>query len=533
MIGAGIGGGGTNSNTITVNTGATLQFTHSYTHASGSNLSGAGTVTTSGGTHSFPAGTFNPTGTVNLSGGTTTINNTFMPASLGAISGGTITFNASQSFASLSFSSGTIGGSGDLTLTNMLNWSGGIMSGAGQTIIAPGATLNMSSASTKDLRRILQNDGTANWSEGEIRGNGSTFTNNGSFNASVPNNVGYRSDSGTNTFVNNGSFVRSGTGAATFTVNGGGSITFDNSGSVHVQSGTLTLSGGVTQHVGTVLTGGTWNATDATLNITTGSNITTNQANVTLDGSASVFARLNSLSTNSSGGSFTIRGGRNFASLGALSNSGTIAVGTGSVLTVPGALNNAVGTIDLNGALIIDYSAPSSPLADVQGWLISGYASGAWNGSGIKSSVAATTPNRALGYAESADLFSTFPASFAGQSVDNTAVLIRYTRYGDANLDGTVNLADFNRLAAAFGQSNTVWSQGNFNYDSTTNLTDFNQLAANFGQSAGSASVGGRGEVQTLETLREPIMQGTVKLPERFSWRMIEQIDDLLANVPG
>ncbi len=56
---------------------------------------------------------------------------------------------------------------------------------------------------------------------------------------------------------------------------------------------------------------------------------------------------------------------------------------------------------------------------------------------------------------------------------------------GDANLDGTVNLDDFNLLAANFGQSNRTWQQGDFTYDGRVNLEDFNALAGNFGQSAG------------------------------------------------
>ena len=60
----------------------------------------------------------------------------------------------------------------------------------------------------------------------------------------------------------------------------------------------------------------------------------------------------------------------------------------------------------------------------------------------------------------------------------------RQTRLGDANLDGTVNLADFNRIAANFGASSGLWSRGDFNYDGITNLIDFNRLAANFGLSA-------------------------------------------------
>jgi len=52
---------------------------------------------------------------------------------------------------------------------------------------------------------------------------------------------------------------------------------------------------------------------------------------------------------------------------------------------------------------------------------------------------------------------------------------------GDATHDGRVNLDDFNRLAANFGQSPRDFTQGDFNYDNVVNLDDFNILAARFG----------------------------------------------------
>jgi hypothetical protein len=122
--------------------------------------------------------------------------------------------------------------------------------------------------------------------------------------------------------------------------------------------------------------------------------------------------------------------------------------------------------------------------------IASAYAGGAWTGGGLTSSLADAS-RYALGYAESSDLFTAFPATFSGVAVDGTAVLVMYTRYGDANLDGVVNLADFNRLAAHFGATgeSTRWSQGDFNYDGTINLQDFNRLAANFGLGAAGPDV--------------------------------------------
>jgi hypothetical protein len=97
--------------------------------------------------------------------------------------------------------------------------------------------------------------------------------------------------------------------------------------------------------------------------------------------------------------------------------------------------------------------------------------------------------NFALGVAEASALYTTFPAVFSGQEVDNSSVLVAYTRYGDANLDGAVNLADFNRLAANFGAAGKLWTDGDFNYDGSVNLSDFNLLAGNFGLGAGGSEV--------------------------------------------
>ncbi|HRK30668.1 MAG TPA: hypothetical protein PLD59_06270, partial [Tepidisphaeraceae bacterium] len=56
---------------------------------------------------------------------------------------------------------------------------------------------------------------------------------------------------------------------------------------------------------------------------------------------------------------------------------------------------------------------------------------------------------------------------------------------GDANRDRTVSLNDFTILAANFGQTGRVFSQGNFNYsiDGAVSLDDFTILASQFGKS--------------------------------------------------
>jgi hypothetical protein len=123
-----------------------------------------------------------------------------------------------------------------------------------------------------------------------------------------------------------------------------------------------------------------------------------------------------------------------------------------------------------------------------------GYNGGAWNGGngsfeGGIFSRAAGASGLDLGYGNAGDLF---PQGFwLGQrTIDPDDTLIRFTRTADANLDGTVNLADFGRLRGGFGQSDMGWSRGDFNYDGTVNLADFGLLRANFGTSLAPPAVG-------------------------------------------
>ena len=169
------------------------------------------------------------------------------------------------------------------------------------------------------------------------------------------------------------------------------------------------------------------------------------------------------------------------------------------VLRTPSLSVGTGGYIDLNdNEMIVDYTT-SSPLSTIQSLVTSGYHGGAWDGSGIRSTIAAensTADHRtAIGYAQNDGTSSGVNyTTFAGQDVDNTTVLLRYTYYGDATIDGTVNLLDFNRLAGNFNGSGKVWGQCDFNYDTNCNLLDFNLYATNYNQT-GLGDDAGRGVI--------------------------------------
>lgn len=127
-----------------------------------------------------------------------------------------------------------------------------------------------------------------------------------------------------------------------------------------------------------------------------------------------------------------------------------------------------------NNAMVIDYTG-ASPIEQIRQHL----AEGASSGNGITSQ---STGGSRAAYFEATDLYSSFPATFAGQSLDESSVLLAYTLAGDANLDFTVNISDFAVLAANFNLPSR-WVTGDFDYSGTTNISDFSLLAAQFNQS--------------------------------------------------
>jgi hypothetical protein len=157
-------------------------------------------------------------------------------------------------------------------------------------------------------------------------------------------------------------------------------------------------------------------------------------------------------------------------------------VTTNGDLTVDSLSIGATGLLDLGSSKLIgNYSANPSLPATIRGYLASGYNGGAWNGYGIISSLAAadyttngSSAKLALGYADSADGIVT--------TMDPDTFEVVLTYYGDANLDYTVDLTDYNILASNYNQSSMNWDQGDFNYDGTVGLADYNIQAAHFGQ---------------------------------------------------
>ncbi len=145
-----------------------------------------------------------------------------------------------------------------------------------------------------------------------------------------------------------------------------------------------------------------------------------------------------------------------------------------TVLVLGNLSESALGKLDLGKN---DMIVHNGTLGFIVGKLKSGLnlsSHGYWNGNGITSSAAAAASNTALGVEMNANgSGAALVSTFDGQGVINTDVLVKYTFWGDANLDGVVNGSDYSLIDNGFNNKLTNWRNGDFNYDGAVNGDDY------------------------------------------------------------
>jgi hypothetical protein len=286
--------------------------------------------------------------------------------------------------------------------------------------------------------RTLSNSGTATFSSTNyLHGkNGAIFNNLSGAMVDLQGTNAFVNGGGTLPVVNNaGTFRKS---VSTGNINIG--FAMNNTGTVEVQSGTLTLQSSVTQLVGNTLTGGTWKVySNSSLSISSGPSININQGNVTLDGVASTFVGINPLANNQ--GNFSILNGRNFITASNLANSGTVTVGIGCNFIVSGILNNT-GTAEVSGGTL----TVNNSVAQLTGTTLAG---GTWN----------ARSNSTINFTTGSDIS---------------------TNLGNVTLDGAGSL---------FDKINTIAdNQGSFSILNGRNFTTMGDLANSGSLTVGSGS---------------------------------------------
>ncbi len=217
-------------------------------------------------------------------------------------------------------------------------------------------------------------------------------------------------------------------------------------------------------------------------------NAITVQANSTLNISGAPIVSIQSLNLSSGKLSLTTALPKVQLQLNALTQSGT-------------------GAIDIGSN---DFVVNNGNLASIRSMVASGYNGGAWTGAGIDSSTAAADSKHltALGVIQnSVDGTPTGTVLYPtldGNLLSDTDVIVRYTYYGDANLDGKIDGSDYSRIDNGFTTHLTGWFNGDFNYDGVVDGSDYtlidnafngqgaaltSEIAAATGQLAGPTSV--------------------------------------------
>jgi uncharacterized protein with beta-barrel porin domain len=339
-----LAGGGTNTNTFSIDLGATLKHTSNYTYNTGNSVTGTGNL---------------------------------------LLEAGTITVAVASTWsAPVVLTGATLTGAGALTISNKLSWSGWTITGTGKKTVS--GTLNLSGYQYLD-GTTLETSGATIWTgTGTVYGyNGAIWNNTSTGTIDLQGDADFYLYSRTPSFNNAGTFTKS-DGATDGNDNSYFTVAFNNTGTVNVNKGKLAFGGGGTNTktfniaLGATLwhyTGdyiyGTGNSVTGTGDLlldggtvtvaaasTWSAPVVLTGANLTGTGALTISNKLTwSGGTLSGTGKKTVSGALNLSGSQILdgttleTNSATIWTGMGYLQSYNGAIwnNTSTGTIDLQG----------------------------------------------------------------------------------------------------------------------------------------------------------------------------------------
>jgi hypothetical protein len=228
---------------------------------------------------------------------------------------------------------------------------------------------------------------------------------------------------------------------------------------------------------------------------------------------------------------------------GAVAN--VLASGTNTLvtsgLTIAGATDNWQGQLDLNNNSLIVHGGDVAAISNLAKAGFNAQQGGNWQGQGIASTSATndSTHLTALGVIQNSvdgtPTGTTLYPSFASQTVSNTDVLVQYTFFGDANLDGHVDGSDYSRIDAAYlSHTNTGWFNGDFNYDQTVDGSDYTLIDNAFNTQSGSVPTGPAGPTKPFGFVGAPSSSSPGEID--LSWTNSSQLpteNDILISTDG
>ncbi|WP_228052017.1 beta strand repeat-containing protein, partial [Sphaerospermopsis aphanizomenoides] len=409
------------------------------------------------------------------------------------IESGTVTVNAPSTWSSpVNLTGGNLTGTGALTISNKLNWSGGTLSGTGKKTVS--GTLNLSGGHLLG-GTTLETTGTTIWT-----GNGTLYTGDGAiWNNTSTGTIDLQDDAdfyqwygNLSTFNNAGTLIKSnGTTTGESSISG----LFNNTGTVQVKAGTLTLySGGTNTGSFSIDAGATLNITgNADYNFNTGTNITGVGNFVVSYVTVKIVPAFNY-----SGAVFVNNSGN--LDIGAASTwsapvnltSGTI-TGTGA-LTISNKLNWSGGTLSGTGKKTVSGTLNLSGYQTLDGTTLETSGTTIWTGTGYlngtNNAIWNNTSTGTIDLQSDADFhYSYSNATFNnagtltksnGTTTDESYVGFIFNNTGTVNVKkGTLNLTGGGSNSGAFsidaGATLRITSDYNFNTgNSVTGAGNFN-----------------------------------------------------------
>ena len=343
------------------------------------------------------------------------------------------------------------GGTGNWS--NAADWSNGVVPNS--------STLEVLIDNSNPIASVVTLDQTASASDIQLNANDT-------FNISTGNALTL---AGPATTVFNGVVNNAGTiNASNISTGSNGSFTLTSAGTLNVtgvftNQGTSTFSGSQNWSAGSVFNNSGGTATFNTDAGAGGANLTVNAISGTI-----LFTSTQHLS------------GLNIASgsLVQLNASGPRLVLVTSSLIVGGTLDLTTNALDVS----------ASSLTAITALLASGYSNGTWTGTGITSSTAAgdTAHLTALGVIQNNQSGTALYTTFDGVTPGAGDVLVKFTYYGDTDLNGEVDGSDYSRIDNGYLTGATGWFNGDFNYDGVIDGSDYTLIDNAFNTQGASLS---------------------------------------------
>lgn len=448
------GAGATNTATMEASSGGTLELQNTVNNTGGTITALAGTGPAAGGTVLLTGATV--TGGLLRSLGTG-VNAGTIVSNGGTLNGLTNAGAVQIPNNTTSFLTGTINNPGNISLNSAGNL----------TALKINGNVTLNGTGSVSMSDNPQNSIFGASTGSEVLTNASTIKGSG--------NIG----AGFMGLVNSGTILANQSNPLIIHASSAG---FNNTGTLQANSGsTLQVIGPFSNFSGTTLTGGKY-VVGGTFQFD-GANIVTNAANITLTGTSSQILNqsninaLTNFTTNAAAGRFTLAGNQNLTTAtGTFTNSGIMAISSGSIFTVGNGGNTSTatnytqtaGTTTVDGTLTASPTTAGTPTLNLQ----SGSLFGGGTVSDTVTSSGIISPGASWNAPGKLAVSGTFTQNSSGAldiSIAGTTVGTQYDQLnvtGSSSLNGTLNIKLVNGFVPTVGTTfdilNTSVRSGTF-----------------------------------------------------------------------